>query len=666
MLRSISPKKSIRCRLLLLALGVELVMLTLLVANDLRLLHRAMIDQAHWQAQQMLPVLNAALKAPLARRDFASVQAMLDESRTARGIDYIVITDHVGAIMASSGWTAGHKIPQPSCSLPFFSFHQLKRYDDALPILQSGQKQGTLHLGLNLSPVTSARQNLLIEGIGIAVASLLLSALMFLLIGSWLTRHLSSLTRASLQVASGNLGPPPLSEGDDDIGHLGAAFNTMSRAISERVRELTYAKELAEASERAKSESEERLRLVLAGTEEAFWDWDLIHDRIDFSTRWAEMVGFTPEELEPYGDSWERLVHPDDLAAAMKILNEHLEGRTPSIEAEYRVRTKSGAWRWILDRGRVVQRASDGHPLRAAGTHTDITRKKIMEGLLGERTMMLEREIAERKQAQEMLAAQQAELEILNQSLQLRVDEAVAELRQKDQILISQGRQAAMGEMIGNIAHQWRQPLNALAMLISNLQYAQQDNQLTARYLNESATTANRLIQKMSTTINDFRNFFAPGKEMVSFSAMAQIRQAVDLVDAACRSSNIAITVDAENDCILRGFPNEYSQVLLNLLSNAREAIIGTGPRAGRIAITLREQEGMGVVTVRDNGGGIPEAILEKIFEPYFSTKSMGTGIGLYMSKMIIEGNMGGALTARSIDGGSEFSVFTPLAEKRS
>ena len=106
--------------------------------------------------------------------------------------------------------------------------------------------------------------------------------------------------------------------------------------------------------------------------------------------------------------------------------------------------------------------------------------------------------------------------------------------------------------------------------------------------------------------------------------------------------------------------------MLLNLLNNAREAIIGTGSRAGRIAITLGEQEGTGVVTVRDNGGGIPESILEKIFEPYFSTKSRGTGIGLYMSKMIIERNMGGTLTARSIDGGSEFSVFTPLAEKQS
>ncbi len=664
-MKRFSLKKSIRYRLLLLAMGVEFLVLTLLLANDLRLLQGAMTGQAHHQAHELIAILNAALKHPLGRRDVAAVQEVLDTSRATRGLVSLVVTDPNGAILASSGWRGGMRLPQPSHNHAFFGTHAPNRYYDALPIIQNGRNLGTLHLGLDLSFINSARQRLLTEGIAIAVAGMALSALMLYLIGSWLTRHLSALTAASLQVAAGNLTPSPFPEGDDDIGQMGTAFNTMSRAISERVGELTRAKELAEASERAKSENEERLKLVLAGTEEAFWDWDLVQDRIDFSSRWGEMVGFTHEELEPYGESWERLVHPDDLPAITKIINDHLEGRTPSMEAEYRVRTKSGAWKWVLDRGRVVTRDPGGKPLRAAGTHTDITRRKITEELLNQQTATLEREVTERKEAQEQLSIKQAELEALNRSLQERVEASVAELRNKDRILISQGRQAAMGEMIGNIAHQWRQPLNALAMLISNIQYAQQENELTPGYLNEAAATANRLIQKMSTTINDFRDFFSPGKEMVSFSALEQVRQAVKLVDAACGSNNISITIEAEDDCLLKGFPNEYSQVLLNLLGNAREAIVETGADTGRIAITVRERDGMGVVTVRDNGGGIPEALLEKIFDPYFSTKSMGTGIGLYMSRMIIEGNMGGRLTVRNSDGGCEFSISTPLAEKR-
>ena len=276
------------------------------------------------------------------------------------------------------------------------------------------------------------------------------------------------------------------------------------------------------------------------------------------------------------------------------------------------------------------------------------------------KTALIRRRVLE--QTVELTQAKQ-QLELLNRSLQQRVDESVSELRKKDQTLITQGRQAAMGEMIGNIAHQWRQPLNALSMLIANLKYAQHDNELTAEYLDESVATANRLIQKMSTTINDFRNFFSPEKDMSGFSAMRQIRQTVALVEASYKNDDIAIAVEEGEDCMLKGFLNEYSQVLLNLMNNARDAIRESGATTGCITIALKECGGSGVVTVRDNGGGIPEGVLARIFEPYFSTKSNGTGIGLYMSHMIIERNMNGVIKARNIDGGAEFSVSVPLWE---
>ena len=258
------------------------------------------------------------------------------------------------------------------------------------------------------------------------------------------------------------------------------------------------------------------------------------------------------------------------------------------------------------------------------------------------------------------------ELELLNASLLQRVDKAISDLRQNDQILIIQGRQAAMGEMIGNIAHQWRQPLNALSMLIGNLQFAQKDNELTASYLDKAVITANRLIQNMSTTINDFRNFFRQDKEMVVFSAMEQIRYAVVLVETAFKNSYINILIQSTDDCRLHGFPNEYSQVLLNLLGNAKDAILASGVTEGEIIIILAKQDGNGVVTIRDNGKGIPEAIKDKIFEPYFSTKKMGSGIGLYMSKTIIEHNMKGVLTARNTGAGAEFMISIPLAGEAS
>lgn len=253
-MRGLALWHTVRGRLLLLAIGIEVLMLTIMVANSLRLLHGAMTNQARWQAEQMVPVLNAALTAPLAQRDFATVQAVIDESRSAGGVVYIAVVDRGGKLVAASGWEKDRPLPLPSKSFPLFERSSKPRYDVAIPIVQYEQRLGTLHFGLNLSQIVAARRALLAQGVSIAAVELILSSVMIMLLGMWLTRHLTSLTQASLQVAAGNLTPPPVHEGVDDVGRLGCAFNTMSRAISERVHELTAAKEVAEAANQAKSE----------------------------------------------------------------------------------------------------------------------------------------------------------------------------------------------------------------------------------------------------------------------------------------------------------------------------------------------------------------------------------------------------------------------------
>ncbi len=253
-MKSLFPHYTIRGRLLLLALGVEMLMLTVLVANSLRLVHDAMTHQAQWQAEQMAPVLNAALTAPLAQRDYATAQAVIDESRSAGGVEYITLLDRTGKRVASSGWPDDRPLPEPSKSISLLQSGQSPRYDAAMPITQLGQGLGTIHFGLNLLHIVSARNSLLVQGVTIAFIELVFSSVILILIGYWLTRHLSSLTLASREVAAGNLAPPPMHEGKDDVGRLGAAFNTMSRAIAERVHELTEAKKAAETANSAKSE----------------------------------------------------------------------------------------------------------------------------------------------------------------------------------------------------------------------------------------------------------------------------------------------------------------------------------------------------------------------------------------------------------------------------
>ena len=295
----------------------------------------------------------------------------------------------------------------------------------------------------------------------------------------------------------------------------------------------------------------------------------------------------------------------------------------------------------------------------ALSTHYWHRNNIILQGTLATGALLLIFWLAHRLNSRQQLYTK--ELETINSSLQERINKAIGEIREKDQVMISQSRQAAMGEMIGNIAHQWRQPLNALAMVLGNIQSAYQYNELTSEYLNKAVESGNRLLQKMSTTITDFSNFFRPDKEITTFSARDQIHHAVALVETGLINQNITVHFDAPQDLMLTGFPNEYSQVLLNLLSNARDAIKQSNAAAGCITIRLYESAGQGCVSVRDNGGGIPGEVIDKVFEPYFSTKEMGTGIGLYMSKMIIERSMNGHIEVHNIEEGAEFIIVTPM-----
>jgi len=243
-----------------------------------------------------------------------------------------------------------------------------------------------------------------------------------------------------------------------------------------------------------------------------------------------------------------------------------------------------------------------------------------------------------------------------------RVHDETAKSREKDLLLIQQSRLAAMGEMIGNIAHQWRQPLNSIGLLFANIKDAYDFDDLSEEYLEECTQNGMRLTQQMSTTIDDFRNFFRPDREAAPFSLLNAVHNALELVEASFKNHEIAIELKASGDAEVQGFANEYAQVLLNLLGNARDAIIEHHVKPGRVGIEVRRDGENGYVVVRDNGGGIAEEVLGKIFDPYFTTREKGTGIGLYMSKMIIESNMNGHIEVRNIEGGAEFTIITPLA----
>jgi PAS domain S-box-containing protein len=269
------------------------------------------------------------------------------------------------------------------------------------------------------------------------------------------------------------------------------------------------------------------------------------------------------------------------------------------------------------------------------------------------------RETTERKEIEAAMFEKQCQLAELNLSLEERVAAAVGELREKDRILIQQSRQAAMGEMINNIAHQWRQPLNVLGLSIQQLRIVYNAGSLSKEYLETCVNKSMGMINFMSQTINDFSNFIKPDTEKVEFSIHEVVARTVALVEDGFKNQQIGIDIQASANPTITGFPNEYSQALLNILMNARDALSERRPVDAKVTVIISKAEERGVVTISDNAGGIPEEIISKIFEPYFTTRGpdRGTGLGLYLSKTIIEKNMNGRLTARNAGEGAEFRI---------
>ena len=271
---------------------------------------------------------------------------------------------------------------------------------------------------------------------------------------------------------------------------------------------------------------------------------------------------------------------------------------------------------------------------------------------LHEKAIELEQEIAERQKAQEAL-------ELLNATLEERIQQTIAELRTKDDLLIHQNRLAAMGELLTSIAHQWRQPLNNIAICIQTLQFLHQQQELTEEEMDQQIRTVMDLLTYMSHTIDDFRKFFREDREEYEFVLREVVERSLNLIKAALAANDIQVTVEGDETVRAMGHPNEYSHALMNILHNARDILLERQVADPRIRVAIFNEQGRSVVTVQDNGGGIPDAIMPQIFDPYFTTKgpAVGTGIGLYMARTLIERNMGGRLTARNVDGGAEFRI---------
>ena len=642
-----APWRTVRGQLVLAALRVELVMLAILVGNSLRLLHEAMGAQAREQAEQIAPVLSAALVAPLAQYDYATVQAVLDESHAIRGIDYLAVSDATGAIVATSGWPRDKPLPAVDAYFTLDDDDNPPRYDLALPIRLAGQTLGTLQFGLDLTRILVARKNLLTQGVLIASSELLLSAGLLTLLGLLITRQLSLLTKASLKVAEGQLTPAPVPEGQDDVGRLGAAFNTMSRAIAERVDQLTRA-------------NEETARIALALQEK--------HAQLEQShAALSAENGMRLEIQEELEDALERI---RDRTAQLKAIFDLSPDGFVSFDAAHRVKYANPAF--LRMTGAVYEEiiGLDEGAFATLLAHLCAEQARF-PGVAA--LYLAQQEAAAGRNPQTLIELAGPGKRMLEVGVRESDAESVSQILYFRDVTHEIEVDRMKSEFLSTAAHELRTPMTSIYGF-SELLSTQHFDEATQR---ELAQTIHRNADLMTSIINELLDLARieekRGKDF--FIERLELRELLHKIVADLSTADGRRPPEEPRDRAahwVRADREKLTQAVNNVLSNACKYSSPESP----VRIELVESGGESVtppragIRVIDQGIGMtPEQlahVCERFYRAETSGRIPGTGLGMSIVKEIIE-LLGGSLEIVSALGvGTTVTLWLPSATAES
>ena len=513
-------------------------------------------------------------------------------------------------------------------------------------------------------------------------------------------------------------------------------FSNFTKKILDR-----YNKELEDKTN-SLTHWKNRFELAIIASNDGLWDIDFTNDKIYFSDKWLEISGYEKNEIVKFSD-WYDLIHKDDRDNVKLLFDEIFSDKKFDFICEYRLKTKSKGFKWILARGRLFKDKETNHK-RMLMMSMDIDKSKLMKKELLDIELLVEdgtivlfklfnddklsvkyiskaiknygynKQVFENKEmnfldliykedinivkvsinaainqdlkdftfvCRALNAANEirwiscrililkdysgnvvnfygyindiTKIKVSEEELKLKVEEELVKNRQKDRLLIQQSKLAAMGEMLGNIAHQWRQPLNNVFLFLQFLKDNYKNEDANMKMVNKYFDKSFVQIEYMSQTIDDFRNFYKPSKQKTKFYIGSAINSTLEIIRAQLRNDNIEI-ITSIRDTVLNNYENELKQSFLNILNNAQDAIKQKRENKtfeAYIKIETKIEKENLEIYIENNGGHINEDTISRIFEPYFTTKfeTQGTGIGLYMTKSIIETNMNGQISVQNI-----------------
>ena len=605
--------RSLRFKLAITSVLVEIVMLAILISNSASIATQALEEQTRYRVSEIVPLLNASLASPLIQRDYATLDEILAQVVRKNGIEFIGVADeddHMVAVVGDppKGFSSNDS---PGDLNELSSYRHLN-----FPITLVDAVIGTLHMSVDISFLQTTINTLQREGMVIAGVEVVITFLLLVLVGVLLTRNLAVLAAAAREMSDGNLAVRVNTQSKDEIGATARAFNAMAARL--------------ESSYSSLKKSEQRYHALTEVSPVGIFNTNAAGECIYVNERYSEIAGLPQSKF--YGTGWGDTLHPDDRKQVIKYWVDCVKSGVPYV-AEYRLVNANGNVVWVYVQAVKSEATDNGY----IGTVTDVTQLKSVE-----------QELARHRDSLEDL-----------------MEERTAELGAAQDRLLRKERLATLGQLTATVSHELRNPLGVIsnAADILKRKCSTLFNRLGDDANNGLKEKIEHYLQMITREITSadriISDLLATSRAKTPMVQWVNLDEAFhSIVEQDLLLGNIQWDYQSTSTpFMLRVDPLQLNQVLKNLLINAAQAIMAAGKRDGAVKLTAKEIDGQYYLCISDNGPGVMEADRDKIFEPLFTTKAKGNGLGLWISREIIRAH-GGDLLLRPADEEASGAVF--------